>query len=291
MKVSIVGPGALGCLFAARFARSGIQTTLVDHKLDRIQRLKQNGIEVETASEVITATPSIVSSVPPSQDLVIICVKSYSTSTLKIYSGSPVLTLQGGLGNVETLCSITGSSHVLAGTTSEYAETVDEGRVRHAASGKVVFGSWTSCSVQGAKEALEASGFTVELTDAPGQILWEKAAISAAIEPLSALLNVPMGRLLQVSESRQLMRDLVVESVKVASTEGYRFSYSLIERAEELCAQNPDVVLPMLQDVRTGRRTEIEALSGEILRRGQIAALPCPRTRMIWQLLKGLEQH
>ena len=92
-------------------------------------------------------------------------------------------------------------------------------------------------------------------------------------------------------EARQLIRDLVVEAAKVAATEGYHFSYSLVERAEEVCRETSDNISSMLQDVRAGRQTEIEAITGEILRRGELASLPAPRTRVIWQLLKGLEKR
>ena len=87
------------------------------------------------------------------------------------------------------------------------------------------------------------------------------------------------------------MRDLVVETAKVAATEGYKFGYSLVERAEEVCKETADNISSMLQDVRAGKRTEIDAISGEILRRAQLASLPTPRTRVVWQLVKGLEQR
>ena len=86
-------------------------------------------------------------------------------------------------------------------------------------------------------------------------------------------------------------KDRVVEAAKVASTEGYRYEYSLVEKAEEMCKQTGDNISSMLQDVRAGKSTEIDAISGEILRRAELASLNIPRTRVIWQLVKGLEQR
>lgn len=291
MKVAVVGPGAMGCLFAARLAQSGIQTTLVDHRPDRAANLQKNGIRVEGVAGSLQAKPTVVSSVPPGQDLIIVLTKSYNTKDLKLPAESPVLTLQNGLGNVETLCSMLGSARVLAGITFEAATLLGEGEVRHVAGGVTKLGPWTSCSPEPAMQALRKAGFQVELTDAPGQTLWEKAAINAGINPLTALLDITNGALLDVPEARQLMRDLVVEAVKVASTEGYRFTHSLIELAEEVCQTTGENISSMLQDVRARRRTEIDALSGEILRRAQEAGLPTPRTRVVWQLVKGLEQR
>jgi len=115
--------------------------------------------------------------------------------------------------------------------------------------------------------------------------------MSAGVEPLAALLGVPNGKLLAVAEVRQLLRDLVVEAVKVASLEGYRFPYSLVERAEAYCEESAEAVAPMLQDVRRNRPTEADALIGEIIRRAQAAGLPTPRLRMAQQLITGLEHR
>lgn len=291
MKISIIGPGAMGCLYAARLARAGVDTTLVDYQSDRAARLNSQGITIESADGATTQKVKVVSSVPGSQDLVIVCVKSYSTSALGLNGRNVVLTLQNGLGNIETLCSMVGSANLLVGVTTEASTYLAEGHIRHAASGVTRLGSWTSCSREIASEVLGKAGFTVELTESPGQAVWEKVAVNAGINPITALLDIPNGRILDIPEARQLMRDLVVEAVKVACTEGYRFDKSMVEVAEITCEETKDNISSMLQDVRAHRRTEIDAISGEIMRRAQVSALPTPRTRVVWQLLKGMERR
>jgi 2-dehydropantoate 2-reductase len=291
MKVSIIGPGAMGCLYAARLAQAGLDTSLVDYQSERAARLNSHGITIESQDGTITQKVKVVSSVPNGQDLVIICVKSYSTGALGLNGRSAVLTLQNGLGNIETLCSMVGSANLLVGVTTEASTYLGEGHIRHAASGVTRLGSWTSCSREIASEVLGKAGFTVELTESPGQAVWEKVAVNAGINPITALLDIPNGRILDIPEARQLMRDLVVEAVKVACTEGYRFDKSMVEVAESTCEETKDNISSMLQDVRAHRRTEIDAISGEIMRRAQISALPTPRTRVVWQLLKGMERR
>ena len=291
MKVAVVGPGAMGCLFAARLAKSGVQTVLVDYKADRAARLQKSGITIETNSDVFTAKPAVSVGIPDHVGIIIVLTKAYSLKHLQFPAEGSVLTLQNGLGNVETLCAKVGSARVLAGVTCEAATLVSEGRVKHVAAGITSLGSWTSCPVKQTVDVLQKAGFEVEVTDAPGQKIWEKVAVSAAVNPLTALLGVSNGKLLELKEPRQLMRDIVVETAKVAATEGYRFNYSLLEKAEEICRQTAENLSSMLQDVRAGKRTEIDAISGEILRRAQVASLPTPRTRVVWQLIKGLEQR
>ena len=291
MKVAIIGPGALGCLFAARLTRGGAQATLVDYRADRAARLNESGVTVNVGGETYTQHVPVVLGVPPKQDLILVLTKSYSTKELRLTPNVPVLTLQNGLGNVDILCGLVGSACVLGGVTSEAATLLGEGHVRHVSEGSTVFGTWTSCDPQPAFAVFEKAGFRVELTDAPGQTIWEKVAVNAGINPITALLGIPNGMILQIPEARQLMRDLVVEAVKVATTEGYKFDHSVVEEAEEICGTTAENISSMLQDVRAGKRTEIDAISGSILARAEAAALHTPRTRVVWQLVRGLEQR
>lgn len=291
MKVGVFGPGALGCLFAARLAHAGIDAVLIDHRPERAKRLRKNGIQIEGQGDPLQIKVDVVTSPPKDLTLQIVVVKAYATESLKLVEHVPLLSLQNGLGNIEVLCRKVGSSHVLAGITSEGATLLDEGHVRHAGRGTTQVGAWTSCPAEETIDALTRAGFDVETTDAPGQAVWEKVAINAGINPITALLDVPNGDLLRIPEARQLMRDLVVEAVKVSATEGYRFERSLVETAEDICQTTSENISSMLQDVRARRRTEIEAISGEILRRAQVAALPCPRTRVVYQLIRSMEQR
>lgn len=291
MKVSVIGPGALGCLFAARLAQAGIKVTLVDHRSDRVARLARSGISIETREGSASAKPAVSIQVPARQDFHIVCVKSYSTGALKLTKGASVLTLQSGLGNVERLCAMVGSANVMAGVTHDAATWLAEGRVRHSISGTTTFGSWTTCETKCVEKAFSEAGIAYQLTDSPGRVLWENVAVGAGIGPLTALLGIENGRLVEIGDVRQLLRDLVVEAAKVATTEGYKFEYSLVERAEEMCRQTASALSPMLQDVRADRLTEVEQISGEILRRAELASLPAPRTRVVYQLMKGLEQR
>lgn len=291
MNVAVIGPGALGILYATRMASNGSTATLVDHDAARAKRLTLSGLTVERASDKERVRVPVTAAIPSDADFILICVKAHSTKNLQLPRNVPVLSVQNGLNNVETIAGMVGSGNILAGITTEAVTLVDEGHIRHVADGITTFGAWTDCDSAPAESALAAAGFECAITDAPGQTIWEKAAVSAGINPLTALLNVPNGQLLDVRETRELLRDLVVEAAKVASIEGYRFSRSLVEVAEDTCKKTAENISSMLQDVRAGRKTEIDAISGEILRRAERAALPAPRTRVVYQLVRGIESH
>lgn len=290
-SVSVVGPGALGCLFAGKLCKAGYRVHLIDYKQDRINRLNKNGVEIHENGKVEKYNVHVTSHIPTGQELVIVLVKSYATQNLILPPDANILTLQNGLGNAEILCKKSHPDKILAGVTTEAATLIEEGKTKHTASGTTIIGSWTTAPVEKAKEILETAGFKVEITHSPSQTIWEKTAINAGINPLTAILNVPNGALLKIREIRELLRELVIEAVKVAGTEGYRFPKSLVELAEETCVKTAENISSMLQDIRAGRKTEIDSISGEILRRGISAMLPTPRTRTVYQLVRGLEER
>ena len=274
----------MGTLMAARLSSamqaggSGVEAErperviLYGRPSEHIDAIQRDGVTLTELDGSAHSVPVTATSDPADvegSELVIVLVKSWATGDsvkpLKehLTRDAVVLTLQNGLGNVDALCGMVGSARVLAGATSEAATLLEPGKARHAAAGLTVFGSWTSCPTDTAFTAFQDAGFDVRITDTPGQVVWEKAVINAGINPLTALLNVPNGRLLETAETRELLRDLVMEATKVASTEGYRFTRSLAEAAEALCRATSENLSSMLQDIRSGRRTEIEALSAD----------------------------
>jgi 2-dehydropantoate 2-reductase len=289
MRVAIIGPGAMGCLFAVRLARSGIQVTLVDYRPDRARRMK--AIRVKTSDEIIEAACPVVTHVPEAQDLIIVLTKAHATASLTLPAGVSVLTLQNGLGNAETLAAKVGADYVLAGSTYEAATLQEEGLVLQAASGVTTLGPLTSCSTDSTVAALRGAGFTVEITDDIHQTLWRKVLVNAGVNPLTALLDVKNGRLLEIPEANALLEDLVLEAAAVARAEGVPIDYDAPARTRYMCRQTSENLSSMLQDVRARRRTEIDAISGEIVRRGERSGVATPCTRVLWRLIRSLEQR
>ena len=289
-KVAVIGPGALGCLFAARLAQAGVQVSLVDYRRDRAALLNSTGITVTTADGDLHQQINVTTEVPDTADLALVLVKAHATPYVNLPMNAPVLTLQNGLGNVETLLD-TDVTALMAGTTSEAVTWLDTGHVRHVAPGKTVFGAWTPCDTQPSLQLLQSAGFDAAVTDNPAKAIWKKAIINAGINPLTALLNVPNGALLKKSESRDLLRLLVLEAICVSEIEGHSFDCGLVEEVEQVCSITHENISSMLQDIRNHKPTEIDAISGEILRRAQNADLNVPYTHAVYNLVRALEQQ
>ncbi len=267
-----------------------MDTWLIDYNPPRAALLSQQGIIIEECGKQRVVHPKISTVYPEAPDLILVLTKSYSTPQLNISPNAPVLTLQNGLGNAEILEAHCGNRRVLAGVTSEAVTWVAPGHIRYTARGQTTFGSWKGCPAGKAFDILKQAGFETTLTDTPERVLWWKATISAAINPLSALLNVPNGGLLSTSESRAILRGLVEEAVATARLEGHDLGNNMVETVEQICDTTGENVSSMLQDIRNKKRTEIESISGEILRRAGAQGLHTPKTGVIYRLVRALER-
>ena len=289
-RVAVAGPGALGCLFAASLKHAGIATWLIDHDQARATCLGETGITVETRDGNFVARPEVVLTPPERLDLFVVLTKSHATASVILPPETPVLTLQNGLGNAEILEARCGPEHVLAGATWEAVTWLAPGRVRHVAPGKTVFGSWKGCPGEPALDLLCQAGFNATLVKDPRAVLWEKMFINAAINPLTALLNVSNGALLDHPEHRALLRALATEAAAVARMEGYGGDDTNVAIAvERACEATRDNISSMLQDIRNKKKTEIEAISGEIMRRAAGRGVPAPNTTLAYHLVCAME--
>ena len=288
-RVAVAGPGALGCLFAASLARSGITTWLIDHNQARATFLRETGITVESNDGGFVTHPEVGLAPPEQLDLFIVLTKSYATSSVILPAATPVLTLQNGLGNAEILETRCGPERVLAGATWEAVTWLAPGRVRHVASGKTVFGSWKGCPGKHALDLLCQAGFNAAMVEDPRAILWEKMIINAAINPLAAVLNVRNGALLEHPESRALLHALAAEAAAVARAEGHGDDADVTLAVERACEATGDNISSMLQDIRNRKATEIEAISGEIMRRAADLGIPAPNTTLAYHLVRAME--
>ena len=137
MKFLVVGPGAMGSLFAARLKKVGYEVTLLDYIEERAEQINEQGIMVEGISgEYKVNVPTVASGIPTPPSLVLLCVKSYKTREAsqavkrRIGPETVIVTLQNGVGNLEILKEIFGRERVLGGVTSEGATLLGPGRIR-----------------------------------------------------------------------------------------------------------------------------------------------------------------
>lgn len=302
MRIVIIGPGAMGCLFAAFLAKKKqAEIWLLDKNPKRAKKIKEHGLKVEGISGEfkvrvnITTQPAEIKSA----ELIIICVKSYDTEkavkTIEplLVDESNVLTLQNGLGNIETIGEIIGRDRVLGGVTSQGATLLDDGYVRHAGQGDTIIGRMDgkfTVSMRNIRDVLNHAGFATRISKDINGFIWSKLIINAGINAQTAITRLHNGRLIEFPGTREILSMAVSEAVRVAKKKRIKLIYDdPIQKVESVCSATAGNVSSMLQDVLKQKKTEIEYINGAIVRQAKSLGIDAPANMLLANLIKTIE--
>jgi len=199
------------------------------------------------------------------------------------------LTLQNGLGNREILAATLGPDRVALGSTTTGATLLGPGLAKSGGEGTISIEAHDRLAPL--QSSLVASGFKVELVADARALVWSKLVVNSAINPLTAILRIPNGQLLERPSARLLLHALAEETAAVAHAESIQLITSdpvrLVENVALTTAANHS---SMLQDVLRGAPTEIDAICGAVARTGMRHRVPTPVNRACWQLVLALTQ-
>jgi len=299
MRFLVVGPGAMGCLFAAHLKRSGYDVALLDYKPERAAHINAQGILVEgVAGEHRVDVPVMTGRGPENPDFALFCVKSYSTMKAAraiapwLSSETVVVTLQNGIGNLELLGEIFGTDRVIGGVTAEGATLISPGRIRHAGRGQTALGPEKDGGpARRLASALNRAGFQARTVENVDALLWGKLIVNVGINALTAITRLQNGRLLEFDGTLYVMEEAVKEAVAVAEAKRIKLPYSdPIGRVKEVCEATAGNIASMLQDVRREKTTEIEAINGAIVHHGKELNIPTPVNATLTSLVKTIQE-
>jgi 2-dehydropantoate 2-reductase len=299
MHFLVVGPGAMGSLFAARLQKAGFEVTLLDYIRERATRINDQGIQVEgITGNYKVKVPTTTGSIPKPPDLVLICVKAYDTreAALNIKSRlkpeTAVVTLQNGVGNLEILEEVFGGDRVLGGVTAEGATLLGPGRIRHAGRGETIIGPSGNPGTPANKmvDAFNRAGFQTRSVNNVKDLIWGKLIINVGINALTAITRLKNGRLPELDGTRLVMKEAVKEAVAVANAKNIKLPYSdPVDRVTEVCRATAGNIASMLQDVLRAKLTEIDFINGAIVREGRALGIPTPVNFTLTSLLQVIQ--
>jgi 2-dehydropantoate 2-reductase len=301
MKIVIVGPGAIGCLFAAYLAKSKEEVWLLDKNKQRAAKINENGISLEGASGSWQSKPKTTAD--PKEigqaDLILICVKSFHTKTateqIKPLLGqeTKILTLQNGIGNVEIISELIGEERVIAGVTNEGATLMDTGKIRHAGRGETIIGTIdgkTPVIMRSIREIFNKVGFECKMSRDIKSLLWSKLIINVGINALSAITRLPNGKLIEYEGTKRILRDAVTEAARIAKRKRIKLIFDdPLAKVEAVCEGTQGNLSSMLQDILRKKRTEVDFINGVIVRLGQELGIDVPTNRFLLDLVKTME--
>jgi 2-dehydropantoate 2-reductase len=301
MRIVIVGPGAVGCLFAAFLSKSKEEIWLLDKDKERAIKIKQQGIVVEGISGNWQATVKVSADAKEinQADLIIICVKSYDTkeaitqTRCLVGEDSRVLTLQNGIGNIEIIAEVAGEDKVIGGVTNQGATLLDIGHIRHAGKGETAIGCIDGkipVEMRSIREIFNKVGLETKISRDIRGLLWSKLIINVGINALTAISRLNNGRLIEFEGTRRISREAVTEAIRIAKRKRIKLIYDdPLAKVEAVCEATAANVSSMLQDVLKKKRTEIDFINGVIVRLGQELGIPVPVNSMLVDLVKTIE--
>ena len=298
MKVLILGAGAMGCLYGAAFHRAGAEVTFVDVNQPHIDAINGSGLELETraGTEHLPIPARRPEELTAPVDLVVVFTKTFHTDAALAGIAAAIgpetwlLSLQNGLGNDRRLAAHAAEDRVMVGASSLPSDLVGPGKVRsHGEGGSKLYPAFGGdpAFAQQVCDLLTAGGLPSALEPDIHGAIWSKAIFNATMNPLCALTRRTPGFLGAHEESRALIHALVEEGVAVANASGIAIPATPIHDLTHVSVtDHANHEASMLQDVKAGRRTEIDAINGAIVEAAKAAGVAAPLTETLWRLVK-----
>jgi len=297
MRICVYGAGSLGSAIGGMLAEQ--HDVVLIGRTANVEAIQKSGLELRGIIKKkveAEAYPSINGLAPP--DLMLITTKSYNTMAVAeacrdwVTADTKVLTLQNGLGNIETLREWLGQS-VFGGTTTMGASLVSPGIVQIAGVGRTIIGA----DIDRESAAYISSIFrkagmpSAVAREIDGEI-WAKAIVNASINPLTAVLRVANGALLESRTISRLMSEICLECESVANAAGIRLPVaSVYRRARTVAQETAHNRSSMLRDIELGRKTEISSINGHICRVGARGGVATPLNRALVAMVESLESR
>jgi 2-dehydropantoate 2-reductase len=298
MRIGIVGAGAIGLTFAAALT-STHDVIVLARRPAVAELLGRDGIAIarDTALEHIPVRATTDAHAFADRDAVILAVKAYGTTEALVPlrgvlpPHALVASVQNGLGNVEAARAALPGARVVAGSTTQGAINLGDGRLRPSNAGTTTFerSDDTSPTSDDLAAAFDAAGLAARVTDDAAAMLWRKLVVNAALNPLCALTARANGALVEDADAELIARGLASEAAAVARAEGVDAGdgWHTVEAAARTSAANRN---SMLQDLDAGRPTEIEAISGAIVHRAHAHGIAVPLTETVLHLMRARER-
>jgi 2-dehydropantoate 2-reductase len=302
LKFAILGSGAVGGYYGARLARAGHDVTLIARGA-HLQAIRERGLEIRSPAlgsfTVRAAAEEDTSRVGP-VDVVVVAVKAYDNPTAlpliapMLGPDTSILTLQNGVDSVSELAALYGQTAVIGGTTyvatSIAAPGVIEqnGTHRRIVLGEV-FGEPPRISdrVTAIQEAMVASDIQAEAVDDARVPIWEKFIMLVSMAGFTGAARQPIGPLWADPHVRAQFLEGCREIERVARAEGIAVAPDIIERIEQYVPGIPaSMRSSLLIDLSQGKRIEVEALHGAVVRRARRAGVPVPVMSTLYAVLK-----
>jgi 2-dehydropantoate 2-reductase len=298
MRIAVYGAGGVGGYFGGRLAQAGAEVHLITRGT-HLQALRAHGLQVRSVKGDFTVRAP--ASDDPAEvgpcDYVLFCVKAFDTEPAAARLGpllgedTAVVSLQNGVDNEEKLASGVGQDHVMGGAAFIFAGIAEPGVIVHTGGPtSITFGELDGRITERAQRLLDCcqqASVAAELSPAIKTVLWAKLAFICAQAGMTAAVRLPIGEIRTVDAAWAAFRRLVAEVAAVAEADGVPVPPSAQQQALTLAQSvEPGSFSSLHDDLVAGRRMELEALHGFVVRRAAERGVPVPTTEAVYAILE-----
>lgn len=301
MRVAVMGAGAVGGYFGAKLAAAGNEVWFISRG-ERLKAYRTTGVRVESIDGDLEVVPLRAIKDPSSigpVDLVLFTVKSTDTRKAAeraiplVGPNTTVLAIQNGVENEAVIGEVLGEEHVVPGVAVIGVSMPEPGLVRHTNNGSITLGEISgehSDRVKDTCQAFADAGVETRVSEDIRSVKWRKLVWNAAFNPIAALTGRRVLDLIEDDDSRTLAEEAMREAIAVGGALGHKVGDYQIERATRRDPNWANSKTSMLQDIERGRPTEIDALTGAVVRGGEETGVPTPVSRTLLRLVKAMER-
>ena len=289
MRIAMVGAGGVGGYFGARLAAAGQDVWFVARG-PHLAAMQAGGLRLSSLKGDL-ALPSVNVTSEPAQigpcDVVFVAVKTWqlqdaiSRVAPLMSDGTVVVPLLNGVEAADELAGSLGRAPVLKGLTKILSFIEAPGHVRHAgAEPHIALGEWDnhrSDRTEQLAAVLRDAGVNVRIPDDIDVALWEKFTFVVSVGGVGAVTRAPIGHFRSLPETRALVESAMHEIVAVGRARGVAIPDGVVERSLGFIDSLPAGGSASLQrDIAAGRRSELDAWNGAVVRLGAAAGVATP---------------
>ncbi|MDA0146791.1 2-dehydropantoate 2-reductase [Vibrio sp. LaRot3] len=291
MNFAIVGPGAIGSLWATHLYQAG-------HKVNLWSRQTDNQLTIQCDSNPPVTLPNNHCQSLNDSDVVLVTLKApFVVSALQglvehIHSDAIIVLMHNGMGTADQVSALLPNNPLLLATTTHGAYRPTPQQVLHTGEGNTQIGAANSLGQQCEfiVDVLNNALATVEWHSNIQQALWNKLAINCAINPLTAINNINNGELAQPTYKHEL-QNIIAEVVEVMKAEAIEVNkQTLTNTVQHVIEATSANYSSMQQDIAHQRMSEIDFITGYLIARAQHHQIDVSFNQSLYNSIKQIEQ-
>jgi 2-dehydropantoate 2-reductase len=283
--VAVLGPGAVGTVFAVPLARAGYRVVCVARP-ETAEAIRREGLTLVRHDGALQARPEAVEALEEPVELLVVSVKAYALEEALervAAEARTIVPLLNGLEHVERLRALLGG-RVVAASVGRLEAYRDRPTVVAQTTGRPVV--TLAPGADGIDQPFEAAGADVRRGASERAVLWEKVARLAPLAAATAVTQRPVGDLRDDPEWRACLEHGLAEACAVAAAE--RVELDPAAQWEVIEAMPADLTTSTARDVAGGRPSELDAITGAVVRAGLMLDVPTPT---LDRLLEAAEEE